>query len=92
MIKIIAAHSGRLFYFYIMKFVVVREFDDYITAHIVMGRLLEEDIVCHLENEHSSTLRPFRSHIFGGIKLMVPEVQAERAIGLLTKWSKEQVS
>jgi len=75
-----------------MKFIAVREFDDYITAHIVMGRLLEEDIVCHLENEYSSSLRPFRSHIFGGIKLMVPDVQAERAIELLTEWDGEQAS
>ena len=75
-----------------MKFVAIREFDDYITAHIISGRLSEEDIVCHLENEHSSTLRPFRSHLFGGIKLMVPDVQAERAIELLTKWDSEQVS
>jgi len=75
-----------------MKFIAVREFDDYITAHIVMGRLSEEDIVCHLENEYSSSLRPFRSHIFGGIKLMVPDVQAERAIELLTKWDGEQAS
>jgi len=75
-----------------MKFIAIREFDDYITAHIVMGRLLEEDIVCHLENEYSSSLRPFRSHIFGGIKLMVPDVQAERAIELLTKSDREQTS
>jgi hypothetical protein len=75
-----------------MKFVAVKEFDDYITAHIIMGRLIQEDIVCHLENEHSSTLRPFRSHIFGGIKLMVPDVQAARAIELLTEWNNQQVS
>ena len=75
-----------------MKFVAIREFDDYITAHIILGRLSEENIVCHLENEHSSTLRPFRSHLFGGIRLMVPEVQAERAIELLTSWDKGSVS
>lgn len=75
-----------------MKFVAVKEFDDYISAHIIMGRLSDEDIVCHLENEYSSSLRPFRSPIFGGIKLMVPEVQAERAVELLTNWANEQVS
>jgi hypothetical protein len=32
-----------------MKFVAVKEFDDYISAHILMGRLKEEDIVCHLK-------------------------------------------
>ena len=75
-----------------MKFVSIREFDDYISAHIIMGRLLSEDIVCHLENEYSSSLRPFRSHLFGGIKLMVHEAQAERAISLLTSWDNDQVS
>ena len=62
-----------------MKFIAVKEFDDYITAHLVMGRLKEEDIVCHLEDEHTMTLAPFLTHIYGGIKLMVPEAQAERA-------------
>ena len=42
---IFAALSGGFFYFYVMKFVAVREFDDYISAHIIKGRLLEEDIV-----------------------------------------------
>ena len=75
-----------------MKFIAVKEFDDYITAHLVMGRLKEEDIVCHLEDEHTMTLAPFLTHIYGGIKLMVPEAQAERAKELLTNWDNERVS
>lgn len=81
-----------LFYFYIMKFLAVKTFDDYISAHVVMGRLKEEDIVCHLENEHTITTAPFLSPISGGIKLMVPEAQSERAFELLTQWGNEQVS
>ena len=75
-----------------MKFIAVKEFDDYISAHMIMGRLKEEDVVCHLENEHSATLAPFLTQIYGGIKLMVPEAQAERARELLTKWEEEQTS
>ena len=75
-----------------MKLIVVKEFDDYISAHVVMGRLKEEDIICHLQDEHTITTAPFLSPIFGGIKLMVPESQAERAKELLTKWDNEQVS
>lgn len=82
----------RLFYFYSMKFIAVRTFDDYISAHVVMGRLKEEDIVCHLENEHTITTAPFLSPISGGIKLMVPEAQSERAFELLTQWENERVS
>ena len=81
-----------LFYFYRMKFVAVKEFDDYISAHILMGRLKEENIVCHLKDENTITTAPFLSPIFGGIKLMVPEGQAERAFEILIKWEKERVS
>ena len=81
-----------LFYFYRMKLVTVRRFDDYISAHLVMGRLKEEDIVCHLMDEHTITTAPFLSAISGGIKLMVPEIQEKRAVELLTQWENEQVS
>lgn len=69
-----------------MKFIVVRSYDDYISAHIIMGRLKEEDIVCHLQDEHTVTTAPFLSNISGGIKLMVAEPQAERALGLLEEF------
>ena len=62
------------------------------SAHIIMGRLKEEDIVCYLENEHSLTTTPFLSPVLGGIKLMVPEPQAQRAKEILTNWDNEQVS
>ncbi|HET9747145.1 MAG TPA: DUF2007 domain-containing protein [Chitinophagaceae bacterium] len=75
-----------------MKLIVVKEFDDYISAYVVMGRLKEEDIICHLQDEHTITTAPFLSPIFGGIKLMVPEAQAQRAKDLLTKWQNEQAS
>jgi len=82
----------RLFYFYKMNLVAVREFNDYISAYVIMGRLKEEDIVCHLQDEHTITTAPFLSPIFGGIKLMVPEAQKDRALELLTKWDNEHVS
>ena len=75
-----------------MKFIAIKEFDNYISAHLVMGRLKEEDIVCHLQNEHTITTAPFLAPIFGGIRLMVPESQKDRALELLTNWDKEQVS
>ena len=52
-------------------------------AHVAMGRLKEEDIVCHLQNENTITTAPFLAPIFGGIMLMVPEAQVERALEIL---------
>jgi hypothetical protein len=69
-----------------MKFITIRSFDDYISAHIIMGRLKEENIVCHLQDEHTATTAPFLTNLSGGIKLMVPEPQAERALELLEEF------
>jgi hypothetical protein len=62
-----------------MNFVAIRSYDNYIPAHIAMGRLKEEFINCYLLNENSVTIDPFLSNAIGGIKLMVAETQAERA-------------
>ena len=66
-----------------MKYVVLRSFDNYIPAHIALGRLKEEFINCYLQDEYSATIGPFLSNSIGGIKLMVAETQAERALEIL---------
>jgi Putative prokaryotic signal transducing protein len=68
-----------------MRFVNIRSFDNYIPAHIAMGRLLEEYVNCYLQDENSVTIDPFLSNAIGGIKLMVAEAQAERALELLNQ-------
>ena len=66
-----------------MNFIAIRSYDNYIPAHIAMGRLKEEFINCYLLNENSVTIDPFLSNAIGGIKLMVAETQAERALEIL---------
>ena len=66
-----------------MKFVAIYSYDNYIPAHIAMGRLKEEYINCHLQDEYSVTIDPFLSNAIGGIKLMVAETQVERAMEIL---------
>ena len=66
-----------------MKFISIRSYDNYIPAHIAMGRLKDEFVNCYLENENSVTIDPFLSNAIGGIRLMVAEPQAKRAIELL---------
>ena len=68
-----------------MKFIEVASYDNYIPAHIAMGKLKNEAINCHLVNENSVTLDPFLSNIIGGIKLMVLESQVERPLQLLNE-------
>ncbi|HLG40590.1 MAG TPA: DUF2007 domain-containing protein [Chitinophagaceae bacterium] len=66
-----------------MNFVIIQSFDNYIPAHIALGRLKEEYINCYLQDEYSNTIGPFLSNAIGGIKLMVAETQAERAMEIL---------
>ena len=66
-----------------MKFVLLCSFDNYVPAHIALGRLKEEFINCYLQDEYSVTIDPFLSNAIGGIKLMVAETQLERAREIL---------
>jgi hypothetical protein len=67
------------------EFVEVRAFDNYIYAHIVLARLQDADINCHLKDEFTITIDPLLSPALGGIKLMVAAAQADRALELLAE-------
>lgn len=66
-----------------MEFVLLRSFENYVDAHIAMGRLEEEGVRGWLKDEHTVTIDPILTNAVGGIKLMVPAVQAERAAAIL---------
>ena len=66
-----------------MRFVPIYSFDNYIDANLKLGLLQEEGINCWLMDEHTVTIDPIVSNAIGGIKLMVHEVQVERARELL---------
>jgi hypothetical protein len=69
-----------------MRFILLCSFDNYIPAHIALGRLKEEYINCYLQDEYSVTIDPFLSNAIGGIKLMVAETQIERAREILQNY------
>ncbi len=66
-----------------MNFVLLRSYDNYVPAHIAMGRLEAASINCWLKDENTVTIDPLLSNAIGGIKLMVAETQAERALEIL---------
>ena len=66
-----------------MNFVQLRSFDNYINANIQLGMLQEEGINCYLKDEYIITIDPLLSPAIGGMKLMVYETQAQRAMKLL---------
>ena len=72
-----------------MNFIVAQVYNNYIDANIIMGRLEEEGINCWLKDENTVTINPIWTNAVGGIKLMVPETQAERAFELLRQFRAE---
>ena len=75
-----------------MEFVMINSYDNYVSAHIAMGRLEEQGIVCWLKDEYTVTIDPILTNAIGGIKLMVAENQAQRAWNLLEDDRKESRS
>jgi predicted RNA-binding Zn-ribbon protein involved in translation (DUF1610 family) len=73
-----------------MEFVAVHNFVNYMDAHMIMGRLEEEGIHCWLKDENTVTITPIWTNAVGGIKLMVPDVQADRATSILQEWEEER--
>ena len=72
-----------------MNFIPVWSYDNYVPAHIAMGRLKEEGMECWLKDENTVTIDPILSNAVGGIKLMVVEADAEKAWKLLKQLQKE---
>ncbi len=70
-------------------FVPVRTYDNYIPANLVLQRLEAEEITAYLQDENTVTVSPMYSMAVGGIKLMVHEEQAPRALELLKEWETE---
>jgi len=68
-----------------MNFIQLRSYDNYVTANIQMAMLISEGIVCHLNDENTITIDPLLSPAIGGMKLMVHEAQAPRALELLAR-------
>ena len=66
-----------------MNFIPIASYDNYIAAHIAMGRLEEDGIRCWLKDENTVTIDPILTNAVGGIKLMVDRQEAERAAGIL---------
>lgn len=72
-----------------MKFLAIRSYDNYIPAHLAMGRLKEEGIQGWLKDENTVTIDPILTNAVGGIKLMVAADAADKAVSILNELDKK---
>ena len=71
-----------------MDFVTIRTFQNYFTAHILLGRFRDAGIHCFLKDEFTVTVDPILSNAIGGIKLIVRTEDAEDANLLLQQFDE----
>ena len=62
---------------------VLRTYDNYINANLVLGRLKDAGIHAFLRDENTVTMDPFLTYAVNGIKLVVPEQEARTASAIL---------
>ena len=72
-----------------MEMVILKTFDNYFTANIILGRLQDAGINCYLKDEYTVTIDPILSNAIGGIKLSVDTRDAEIAIQLLEQFEAD---
>lgn len=66
-----------------MNFIILQTFNDYISAHLLKGRLEEAGIQSWLRDEHTVTIDPILTNAIGGIKLMVQEKDRDDALQII---------
>jgi len=72
-----------------MEYILLKAYDNYISAHIAMGRLQQEGVICWLKDEYTVTVDPILTNAVGGIKLMVARQDAKFAKELLDRERRE---
>lgn len=73
-----------------LEFVILKTFDNYIEAHMLLTRLNEEGFNCWLKDENIVTLNPVLANAVGGIKLMVAKDEKETAEKILEQLFEER--
>lgn len=74
-----------------MQTVVVKTFDNYFSANIILTRLQDEGITCYLFDENTVTIGPILSNAIGYIKLVVDKKDERIARETLARFEEEQL-
>jgi hypothetical protein len=75
-----------------MEMQTLKTFDQYFSAHVLLGRLKAEGIRCGLKDEYTVTIDPLLSNAIGGIKLQVAAEDFSAATALLLLYEEEELA
>jgi rubredoxin len=69
-----------------MNTAVIKTFDNYFNANIILTRLQQEGFECYLYDEFTATIDPILTNAIGGIKLVVKKEDEITALALLASF------
>lgn len=72
-----------------MELIVVRTFNNYFSANILLTKLRDAGIQCYLKDEHTVTMDPLLSNAVGGIKLVINKADADEVAALMKHFDEE---
>lgn len=74
---------------FFMNLVIVKTFDNYFNANIILTKLQAAGIECYLQDEFTVTLDPILTNAIGGIKLVVKSDDEDNAMQLLKQYEED---
>ena len=72
-----------------MDTVVIRTFDNYFLANILLTKLRHAGVECYLKDEYTVTIDPLLSNAIGGIKLIVKKTDEPEARKMMQVFENE---
>lgn len=72
-----------------MELIVLRTFNNYFSANILLTKLRDAGIQCYLKDEYTVTMDPLLTNAVGGIKLMVNKADADEVVALMKHFDEE---
>ncbi len=75
-----------------MELVIVKTFDSYFLANIILGRLQADGVECYLKDETTVTMDPILTNAIGGIKLVVKKENAGWVDNILKRYDEEYLN
>jgi len=73
----------------LMETVVLKTFDNYFSANIILSRLQQAGVNCYLKDEYTVTIDPILCNAIGGIKLAVDIDDVGNATRFLQQFDEE---
>ncbi len=72
-----------------MELIIVRTFNNYFSANILLTKLRDAGIQCYLKDEYTVTMDPLLTNAVGGIKLVIKKEDADEVRYLMSHFDEE---